>query len=629
MRYLLSLAALGMTVGLTLAGCAADSGDMMPDTMQPDPGDPGDPGDPDGPVDPGSIDITGAVQKGPFGIGSNVLVSVIDPETTLPTGPVFPVTTRNSLGEFKLTLPAAKAIEILTMGFYFNEISGDSSGAQISMRAVAAFDGSGSHSVIVNALTHLTSLRVKKLVSEDELSFAEAIAQAEDELRSQLPLAASPDIAVGTELDLLGGDSADNAYLFALSCILTLDAALAGVASVDAALQERLNTIALDLEDDGALDVATRDDLATAARFLDGELCMANMAAFLDDQDAGIEVPNIYRAIDFDSDGVADAVDDDADGDGLAGTSDLVVGIADSFSPGTGLALDANGTTWIWSQISHGPDAPNGCTVPTGCRPLPRPDQAPARQLAAYFVGLTEAFYSLRHDDGTVSITSFSGTRTISGVNDATWIGVPSRSSSGRGASLFLVREDDTAWTVSNLSDPEITAEQVANVSDVREFINVRRGVNDLNDFWVLHTDGTITGHDGDDTTTTYTITGLPAIATFEVTRDTGRAIDESGGLWRWSALDAIATGTAAATQITTPGPVASLRPEALDHVALRDGTVWKVDGVDPPVQVSGLSDVRILGSSHAVLDDGSTLSYDIIGPESATARTTPLYIPR
>lgn len=57
---------------------------------------------------PGLVDMSGAIQKGPFIVGADVVVAMLDPATADPIGANFPTTRRNDFGEFDLMLPGPR-----------------------------------------------------------------------------------------------------------------------------------------------------------------------------------------------------------------------------------------------------------------------------------------------------------------------------------------------------------------------------------------------------------------------------------------------------------------------------------------------------------------------------------------
>ena len=84
-------------------GCGAGNQgqtDMAPDMTMPVP-----------------VQLAGAVQKGPFVLGSTVQVATVDASGN-PTGQVFPTQTSDDLGDFSLTFTHQGNVSIEGSGFY-------------------------------------------------------------------------------------------------------------------------------------------------------------------------------------------------------------------------------------------------------------------------------------------------------------------------------------------------------------------------------------------------------------------------------------------------------------------------------------------------------------------------------
>lgn len=266
----------------------------------------------------GTVKLAGGVQKGPFVLGSSMTVSLLDGQAN-PTGVTFLTETLNDKGEFSLTLTAPSFVRIEGEGYYYNEVTGALSGASLTLRALHVTDAPGEAQAFVNVVTHLTALRLKKLLL-DGASFSAAREQAEDELL--LALAITPPSfdpgADGVAMNILGGDSAANAYLLGVSAVL----AQAGAS--DAGIQELANLIATDLEGDGLIGASNYDKITAALLALDPDAIMANLAQRLDEVGSTEQVPNLHAVLDQDRDGIANADDncpttanpDQADGDG-------------------------------------------------------------------------------------------------------------------------------------------------------------------------------------------------------------------------------------------------------------------------------------------------------------------------
>ncbi len=270
---------------------------------------------------PGVVQLNGSVEKGPFVLGSSITISPVDPDGN-PTGQQFTTQTFNDMGEFSVNFEASGFVSLEGTGFYYNEVTGDLSGANLTLRAFYEIVNDGVQNAHLNLLTHLTYNRVKNLVQMGT-PIADAIEQAEGELVSALPIGSenftldNPAI----ELTLQGGDTLQNAYLFAVSSVLSHAARLRSPASPDAALQELINGISADLAVDGVISQTTVQTLVEAQTLpmeLDGNssgqylipaTVMADLEARFEELGSTAEIPNLNRVLDSDFDSVPN--DDD------------------------------------------------------------------------------------------------------------------------------------------------------------------------------------------------------------------------------------------------------------------------------------------------------------------------------
>lgn len=283
---------------------------------------------------PQQVRIDGAVNKGPFVLGSTVNVSLLDATTFQSTGDVFITNTTNDLGEFSVdfTVPAAGTFAALQgTGFYYNEVTGNLSNAQISLQAFYKIEVGGSQQAYINLITHLTNGRVRTLLADPGSidpafqtgdDFQDAINQAEAELRTQLaigPTGFDPN-AQGTDMNILG-DASDlaNAYLFAVSSVLAKAAEIRAMgASIDSALQELVNSLASDLADNGVIDNA---DLVDSIQQGEAEVDPGDVTQKLVDRLAALgqttPVPDINAILDSNNDGISNNDDGYLCGDGI------------------------------------------------------------------------------------------------------------------------------------------------------------------------------------------------------------------------------------------------------------------------------------------------------------------------
>ncbi len=257
------------------------------------------------------IQLKGAVQKGPFVIGSTVNVSPFDDKGN-PTGMVFNTKTTSDLGIFNVDVLGSGMVSLEGSGFYYNEVIGDLSISPITLRAFYTLKSEGTQDAYINMVTHLAYDRIKNL-AKTGTALADATKQAENELRLELGLgSASFDPGKpGTELNLLGGDNDANAYLFGVSSVIAQAALIrAGSATgIDAKLQEILNSTSLDLSDDGKLSPSLKMEFKAAQGVLDIDGVTSLFQGRLTALGSTATVPDLNRIIDTDGDGIPNAKD--------------------------------------------------------------------------------------------------------------------------------------------------------------------------------------------------------------------------------------------------------------------------------------------------------------------------------
>lgn len=275
-----------------------------------------------GTEDPVSVTLNGAVNKGPFVTGSTVNVSPVN-DSGEPTGEVFTTQTINDLGEFSVNFKYKGYVSLQGQGFYYNEVIGELSGANITLRAFYEVTANGTQDAYINIVTHLTYNRVKNLISSG-MDYPTAIAQAETELKDALaicPPGFDPG-AVGTDMNISGGNTDANAYLLAVSMVIVQAASMRSGGSIDANLQELVNTYALDLESDGELNADKVDEIAAAKTASNPLEVMSMLEDRLRDVGSSADPPDIKRALAPEcGDGIVsqdeqcdDRNDDDTDG---------------------------------------------------------------------------------------------------------------------------------------------------------------------------------------------------------------------------------------------------------------------------------------------------------------------------
>ncbi|WAS98823.1 thrombospondin type 3 repeat-containing protein [Nannocystis punicea] len=279
----------------------------------------------------GEVSLHGVVQKGPFILGTSVSISPLTAQGE-PTGQQFEVPTDNDVGEFSVNAIPAGPVALLATGYHFDEIRGGLSTAPLSLRALhrAGMDAS---TINLHVLGHLVEPRARALVVGGA-SVEGALAQAEAEAVAALGVGKDGFTLAGpaAQASVVGTDTDDNAYIFALSAVVAQAAHLADPDAPDAALQALLNAISLDLADDGAIDAALKMQLAAAETALNAEEVRTSLATYLAGLGLPQQPPELARILDQDHDGLANADDncdftvnaeqEDQDGDGKGDACD-------------------------------------------------------------------------------------------------------------------------------------------------------------------------------------------------------------------------------------------------------------------------------------------------------------------
>ncbi len=202
--------------------------------------------------------LTGKVQKGPFIAGSELTLYQLDGELNQ-TGNTFHTTISADDGGFEFTDIdlSSDIVEISANGFYFSEIYGTVSPAQIYLHALA--DVSKGQSVNINVLTHIIKKRIENLTSEG-VSYQDAKLQAESELLTFLGVSEVIDVEF-ENFDISQSDE-QNAVLLAFSVMIQRFVhETSAKLLMPAELTALLSTISSDFGDDGKINPTTIDTL--------------------------------------------------------------------------------------------------------------------------------------------------------------------------------------------------------------------------------------------------------------------------------------------------------------------------------------------------------------------------------
>jgi N-acetylneuraminic acid mutarotase len=247
------------------------------------------------------MSVAGAVQKGPFLVGSTVLVNQLT-SNGAPTNSTLVTEIEDSIGTFSFDTTTPGPVQIVATGYYFNELTGQPSSGTLTLKALYQVSDAATQHAYVNIMTHLINDRVLDLLATPNTTLSGAIAQAEGEFiaafNAALPVA---DLGTFSALSLYNPNGASvrgNAYLLALSTAFYKYASLKSEefgTAPDAELTLILNEIADDLADDGLVQTPDfLDEFVTAVRSLDPQTIIANLRQrSIVDYPAGLDVPDI------------------------------------------------------------------------------------------------------------------------------------------------------------------------------------------------------------------------------------------------------------------------------------------------------------------------------------------------
>ena len=198
----------------------------------------------------GIFTFSGKVQKGPFVTGTTITVNELN-ESLGQTGKAFTTAITSDDGSFNLSnIEMESNMALLSgNGFYYNEVIGKLSTAQITLQALA--DLNNEETVNVNVLTHITKARIEKLVA-DGLSFADAKRKAEGEFQDFLGV--TNHFSQGFEQMSIASGGDFNAMLLAFSVILQRPTHWEeAIPTLPAELTWLMTNLSTDFADNGAI----------------------------------------------------------------------------------------------------------------------------------------------------------------------------------------------------------------------------------------------------------------------------------------------------------------------------------------------------------------------------------------
>ncbi|PCJ52707.1 MAG: hypothetical protein COA79_23315 [Planctomycetota bacterium] len=240
-----------------------------------------------------TYDVSGCIQKGPFISGSRVTIQELKKNLT-PTGKVYETSTNDDFGSFELSNNFnSKFVEIITNGFYFNEVTGSLSTANLTLRTLSKL--SVNKNFNVNILTTLSRERIEYLVVKQEMLFEDAELQAETEILSLFHIQESETLRFN-EMDI-SEDNESSAILLAISVILQGDISVPE-------LSEFIAKLILDLKEDGVVNNSDLlDQIRNNSIHLNLPNIRTNTASRYSSLGLVVNIPNFENYVDSDGDG--------------------------------------------------------------------------------------------------------------------------------------------------------------------------------------------------------------------------------------------------------------------------------------------------------------------------------------
>lgn len=249
------------------------------------------------------ITISGAVQKGPFIVGTPVLVNKLDKYGNASESTVL-TEIEDSIGSFSFEIEGNAPVQVISNGYYFSELTGQISSGTLTLKAIYNASGENKQVAYVNILTHLINDRVLELIKTGEVELSAAISQAQSELISALNNVLSvdniPNFSALSVYNINPDDSVGNAYLLALSTAFYKYAetkAYGKNTSADAQLSLILNQISVDFGADGLIQqTGFIGELTSALRKLNPiEITNNLIQRSLVDFSEPLDIPDITR----------------------------------------------------------------------------------------------------------------------------------------------------------------------------------------------------------------------------------------------------------------------------------------------------------------------------------------------
>ena len=249
------------------------------------------------------FEVSGAVQKGPFIVGTPVFVNRLDNKGVASENTVISEI-EDSIGTFSFRVSEEGPVQIVANGYFFNELTGQISSGTLVLKAIYNASAENDQKAYVNILTHLINDRVLKLIETGDIQLSDAIETAQLELIGELnPVLPIENISNFNGLSVYNDNAKselENAYLLALSTAFYKYAELKALnqdTSADAQLSLILNVVSDDFAEDGIIQTPNFiNDLTNSLRMLNPVQIAENLKSrSLIDYSEPASVPDISR----------------------------------------------------------------------------------------------------------------------------------------------------------------------------------------------------------------------------------------------------------------------------------------------------------------------------------------------
>lgn len=273
-----------------------------------------------------NVTVKGAVEKGPFIIGSSVSINRLS-DSGENTEFTIVTSTIDDLGSFEYTTFENDLLQISATGYFRNEITGELSNSALTLRSIYKTGEEAEQYSYVNLLTHLSSSRILNLIKTQNLDYLAASQQAESEF-----LSSYQEIISGTEdqsftaASIYESDgSLGSAYLLALSSVIyeaAIQRSNENGTNPDAELSLMVNELEADFASDGIIDDSALAELIHESQTtINPDEIIGHVSEWISEFN-GFEVPDLNLFIDSDLDGVTNSLDADDDNDGIEDSLD-------------------------------------------------------------------------------------------------------------------------------------------------------------------------------------------------------------------------------------------------------------------------------------------------------------------